>query len=228
MEKQEKKMTKGEMERRMNNAIVLVPKDKDTKSIWFDDKGVRLTYTMDYAVFSTISTSIVFNAILPNGFSMPYIYIKRFVEIALENDCQVKDDKGNVTHSYVKLMAMLKAKEDKTDFHIAWYVDLWFNNIMAPLYSISDTEVSSFMVYEQYVHNMARVQSSFEAGESEESITNKRFVEMVANHLKDFVSDMEETVLFEKKSNEEKAQDEATAMGELNEEINGKDANEKK
>ena len=44
--REQKKMTRGDLERRMNSAVVLIPKTKDTKSIWFDDKGLRLTVTM--------------------------------------------------------------------------------------------------------------------------------------------------------------------------------------
>ena len=225
--REQKKMTRGDLERRMNNAVVLIPKTKDTKSIWFDDKGLRLTVTMDYAVFATITTNTIFKAIVPGGVSMPYFYIKRFLELALENDCEVKDENGNVTHSYVKLMANLKAKEDQTDFRIAWYCDLWFNNIMSPLYSIGESEMESFMVYEQYVHNIAKKRAIFEAQEKDGDVTNKEFVESIAEHLKGFIGDMDDKVLFAKKSEEEQKQDEADAMAQLNNEINGKEVEDK-
>jgi hypothetical protein len=68
---------------------------------------------------------------------------KRFIELALENDCTVKDDKGVVRHSYAKLISVLKDKENKTEYNICWYIDLWLNNIFSPLYSIDETEIAS-------------------------------------------------------------------------------------
>ena len=42
MSNKQQSITKGDMERRMRNALVLVPKDKDYMGIYFDDKGLRL------------------------------------------------------------------------------------------------------------------------------------------------------------------------------------------
>ena len=142
-----KKITKGDLERRVRNAIVLVPRDKDYNAVHFDDKGLRLEITQDFAVISTGFHRHVFNALTAQGVSRPYLYTKRFIEIALENDCTVKDAKGNVTRSYGKLMAMLKEKEDKNEFQTAWYCDLWFNVIFHSLYAIDETTVSSFLVF---------------------------------------------------------------------------------
>ena len=124
-------------------------------------------------------------------------------------------------------MANLKAKEDQTDFRIAWYCDLWFNNIMSPLYSIGESEMESFMVYEQYVHNIAKKRAIFEAQEKDGDVTNKEFVESISEHLKGFIGDMGDKVLFAKKSEEEQKQEEADAMAQLNNEINGKDVDDK-
>ena len=83
------------------------------------------------------------------------------------------------------------------------------------------------MVYEQYVHNIAKKRAIFEAQEKEGDVTNKEFVESLAEHLKGFIGDMDNKVLFTKKSEEEAKQDEAKAMEELNNEINGKEAEDK-
>ena len=50
---EQKKPTKAQMARRLSNAIVLVEKTKDTQSVFFSDKGVRLTVTEDKAVIAT-------------------------------------------------------------------------------------------------------------------------------------------------------------------------------
>ena len=83
------------------------------------------------------------------------------------------------------------------------------------------------MVYEQYVHNIAKKRAIFEAQEKDGDVTNKEFVESIAEHLKGFIGDMEDKVLFAKKSEEEQKQEEADAMAQLNNEINGNDAEDK-
>lgn len=196
----------------MKSAIVLVPKDKETKSIYFDDKGLRLTITMDYAVVATGGHQHVFRNIVPSGVSRPYIYVKRFVDLAFENDCVVRDQKGNATHSYSKLMAVLKEKEDKRDFNIAWYVDLWLNNIFAPLYSIEETEVGSFLVYEQYMHNIARQHVLLM--EKKDDMTNKQFIDRTIENLRSYMAEMDERVLFPKETDEEALEKESKALEE--------------
>ena len=51
--REQKKETKAQLERRIKQAVVFVEKDKDTKSVFFSDKGLRLTVTNDTAVVET-------------------------------------------------------------------------------------------------------------------------------------------------------------------------------
>lgn len=212
MSNKQAKETKGEMERRMRNAIVLVPKDKDYKGIYFDDKGLRLEITSDFAVISTGFHRHVFNSFTMQGASRPYLYVRRFIELALENDCQVKDEKGRVTRSYAKLLSVLDAKEDKSEFNVAWYIDLWFNNIFHPLYAIGETETESFLVYESYLHNIAR--NKVIMSEKIDDMTNKAFIDAVCEDERKFVEGITERVVFKKKTDQEKMEEEIAAQQE--------------
>ena len=211
-----KKPTKGDIERRLRNALVFVTKDKDYKDVFFDDKGVRLEVTGDYAIISTAFHRHVFGALTAQGESRPYLYTRRFIEIALENECMVKDAKGNVTRSYGKLMAVLKEKEDQTEFRVAWYFDLWLNTIFHPLYGIGETEAESFLVYESYLHIIAR--NKIILSEKTEDITNKQFIEQIGKELVEFTKDVDEHVVFPKKTDEERKKEEIDALGEIAEE----------
>ena len=212
----EKDLSKGQLESRLRNALVFVPKDKDYKGVYFDDKGLRLEVTNDFAVITTGFHRHVFNSITSQGISRPYLYTQRFIEIALANDCMVKDAKGNVTRSYGKLMAVLKENEDQTEFRVAWYFDLWLNTIFHPLYSIGETEAESFLVYESYLHNLAR--NKIILSEKTEDITNKMFIEQIGKELIDFTKDVDEHVVFPKKTDEERKKEEIDALGEIAEE----------
>ena len=208
----EKDLSKGQLESRLRNALVFVPKDKDYKGVYFDDKGLRLEVTNDFAVITTGFHRHVFNSITAQGISRSYLYTRRFIEIALANDCMVKDEKGNVTRSYGKLMAVLKEKEDQTEFRVAWYFDLWLNNIFHPLYGIGETEIESFLVYESYLHNLAR--NKIILSEKTEDITNKTFIEQIGKELMEFTKDVDEHVVFHKKTDEELKKEEIDALAE--------------
>lgn len=210
---EEKKLTNGQLERRLKNALLHIDKTRDTKSIYFDDKGLRLTATEDFAIIETSFHRHVFNSITSQGISRPYLYTQRFIEIALSNDCLVKDEKGNITRSYNKLMSVLKEKEDKSEFNVCWYTDLWFNVIFHNLYGIGETEIESFLVYESYLHNLAR--NKIILSEKTEDITNKMFIEQIGKELMEFTKDVDEHVVFHKKTDEERKKEEIDALGEI-------------
>lgn len=215
--------TKGEMERRMRNAIVLVPKDKDYQAIYFDDKGLRLEVTADFAVITTGFHRHVFNSFTTQGVSRPWLYTRRFIEIALDNDCVVKDEKGNVTRSYAKLLSVLEKKEDKSEFNVAWYIDLWLNNIFHPLFTIGETEAESFLVYETFLHNVAR--NKVLMAEKTQDVTNVDFVNGVCDAELKMIDGIDKRVIFAKKTDEEAMQEEVAALQENENEKTLKDAN---
>lgn len=210
------KPTKSDLERRMRNALVLVPRDKDYQSIYFDDKGLKLEVTQDFAVISTGFHQHIFRNITAAGISRPYLYTKRFIEISTKVDCVVKDAKGYVKHSYSKLMAELKKNEDKSEYNLCWFYDLWLNNIFHPLYGIGETETEAFLVYESYMHNVARNQVIL--SEKINDLTNLQFIDETMALVKKFTEGMEEKVIFVKKTDEEKTQEEIEALQEQQQE----------
>ena len=212
MSNKQQQNTKSDLERRIRNAIVLVPKDKDYKGVYFDDKGLRLEVTSDFAIITTSFHRHVFGSFTSQGVSRPYLYTKRFVELALSNDCQTTDEKGNVTRSYSKLLNSLEKKDDKSEYNICWYFDLWLNNIFHPLFSIGETEAESFLVYESFLHNIAR--NKVIMSEKIDDMTNIGFVNAVTDEERKFIEGVDERVVFKKKTDEEKAKEEIDALQE--------------
>jgi hypothetical protein len=210
--KQSKKPTNAQLEKRLKCAILHIDKTKETKSIYFDDKGLRLTINEDWAIIATGAHQHVFRNITVAGVSRPYLYTQRFIEIALANDSTWKDEKGQVRRSYSKLFEIIKNKEDKTEYNMCWYVDLWLNNIFSPLYSIDETEIASFLVYEQYLHNVARSQVIL--SEHTDDMTNMQFVDALIDNEKKYFEGMKEAVIIHKKTDKEKTQEEVAALQE--------------
>lgn len=205
---EKKKLTRDQLERRINNSLVFVPRDKDYISVYFSDKGLRIEATKDNCVISTNFHKHVFDAYNTSTIvSRPYIYTKRLIEIALENDCKSEDG-----YSFAKLLDTLKGKEDKTEYNIVVYVDWWITNCFQPLYSIGESEVESFLVYESYLHNIAR--NAVLLGEKNEDLTNRQFFANVIKNMQDFIDGVDERVIFHKKSDEELAKESIEALQE--------------
>lgn len=204
---EQKKETRATIERKIKNAIVFVPKDKETISIFFGDKGVRLTVTSDTAVVAFGFSQTVYNNFNAAGISRPYLYTKRVIEIANENLGEIKTDNG---YSFQRLLDVLKEKEDKAEYSIVTYFSWFLQNLFSPQYGIAEDEVSSFLVYEDYVHNIAK--NSILLDVHNEDLTNKQFIDKMVANIKEFTNNLEESVLLHKKTDEEIAKEEMESV----------------
>lgn len=206
---EQKKPTNAQLQKRIANALIHIDKTKGTESIFFSDKGLRLTINEDFAIIATGFHRHVFNNFTSSGISRPYLYTKRVIEIANENLKDIDVDGG---YSFQKLLEMLKAKEDKSDYNIVTYYDWFVFNCFQPLYSIGESEVESFLVYEMYLHNIAR--QAVLLSEKKEDMTNKQFFENVIKNMQDFIEGIDERVIFHKMTDEEMAQANIEAMAQ--------------
>ena len=207
-----KKPTNAQLQRRIDNAVIHIDKTKDTKSVFFDDKLLRLTYNDEYAVVGTMFHRHVFDAVSNSGLSRPYVYVRRLVEIALENDCTTKDSNGNMTRSYAKLSKVLHEKEDRREYNVFRYVDWFLFNIYHPLYLIGEDSIMTFMTYFEYLHSIA-VNKIFLDGHKD-GMTNKQFIGEYMKILGEFVENDAEQAIFAAVSDDERIQQETEALTE--------------
>ena len=208
--KEEKKPTASQLERRLMNAVVHIDKTKDTQSIYFSDKGLRITVDKEYAIIETGFHRHIFTSFTSAGLSRPYLYTKRFLEAALEHEKEIVTESG---YSYERLFAVLKEDEkNKVKYNIAQYVDWWLFNIYAPLYSIGESEAETFLVYESFIHNLARQNVILE--EKTDDMTNVQFLDRVQKMEKDFTANIDESVIFKKLTDEELVKSEIEAVQE--------------
>jgi hypothetical protein len=206
---EQKKETRASIERKIKNAVVFVPKDKDTESIFFSDKGVRLTVTSDAAVVAFGFSQTIYSNYTMSGVSRPYIYTKRIIEIANENLEAIKTESG---YSYQRMLEVLNAKDDKSEYNIVVYYEWWLMVIFDGLYSISEDEVSSWLVYFKYINILAT--NSIILEEHKEDVTNKQFVEQFISRIKEFTDGVDERVLFHALSDEERMKQEIDAIAQ--------------
>lgn len=206
---QQKKPTNAQLQRRIQRAIVHLDRTKNTSEIYFSDRGLRLVSDNDYAVVETGFHRHVFSNITSSGISRPWLYSKRMVEIANAHLEECKTENG---YSFTRLIEFLKTKEDRTEYNICMYVDWWLFNLFQPLYAIGETEAEQFLVYESYIHNIAR--NSILLSEKTEDMTNKQFFDKIIEQMKEMAANMDERVLFEKKTDEEVAKENIEAIQE--------------
>lgn len=218
METTKKKLSNEQLQRRIEKAVVHLDRTKNTKSVYFDDKGVRLTCDdgEGYAIVETGFHKHVFQYMTSHGYSRPALYISSVIDIALSNDCIVKDAKGEQTRSYQKLLDVVKEKEDLSQYNICWFFQTWMLNIYAPLYSIGETESEAFLLYETYVHNLARMGVILR--EKKEDMTTHDFVKEVVKEEMEMVEKTPANVLFKALTDEERAEQEMKAMQEMEQE----------
>ena len=207
MEQKKKQLTKAQLESRLKRAVIHLDTTKSTKSIYFSDKGLRLTVDDDegYALIATGFHTHYFQNWTSEGISRPFLYTKRIIEIANENDCKVGDG-----YSYQRLMQVLKDKEDQSDYNIATYYDWWLFIIFNPLYSIAENEVSSWLVFFKYVQSLAT--SSILLEEHTKDVTNKQFIEKFKALIDEFTKEVDERVVLHKLTDDEFAKEQIDAL----------------
>ena len=208
--KTKKKMTNAQWERRVMNAIIHVDKTKDTRSVYFDDKGLRLTVTEDSVVISTMFHDHVFARITSSGWSRPYLYTERVVDIVLSlGDACRADDGGGL--SWLRALEVLKADAERaSEYNICVYYDWWLFNIFAPLYGIGETTAEAFLVYEDFIHNVAR--NVVLRDEHKEDVTNRAFLKAIADNMSEMTASLTEDVVLKAKTDEERMREEMEAL----------------
>ena len=136
--KNQKRPTNGQLQKRLERAVLHLDRTKNTQSIYWSDKGCRLTADNDYAIIAFGYSQTVFNNYNMSGVSRPWLYVKRVIEIALENEESIKTESG---YSYKKLLEVLKGKEDKSQYNICVYFEWYLMCLYSPQFSIGETEI---------------------------------------------------------------------------------------
>lgn len=226
--KQEKKPTNAQLQSRLNKAVIHIDRTKNTKEVYFDDRGLRLISCEDEVIVGTNFHRHVFQKVTSTGYSRPALYIERVIDFALANDCIVKNEDGDIKfhRSFARLKELLKAKEDNTDYNILEYVDWYLFNIFSPLYSIGEDAPQHFHVFFNYIQNIAFTSVYLE--EHKDGLTDKQFIEEYNDKMKELTSEMQEYQIFKPMSDEERMKQEVEAMQEIEQEEAAKEQTSKK
>jgi hypothetical protein len=212
---EKKKPTNAQLLKRIEKAICFVERDKDYRSIYFSDKGLKIECTQDYCVISTNYHKHVFTYVTSGGVSQPYLYVSYFLDIANRYLYEITENNGQENYySYRKLLDILKAIYDQdgecTDYIVAFYVDMYLFNIFTPLYEVGDSTSTQFMTYLHYCENLARTMVQLD--EHKKDVTNKEFILLFVDKLKELTQGLKESVIYKKLTDSEFAEREIKAM----------------
>lgn len=205
-------MTKEQLERRVKNALVFVPKDKSYSAVYLYDHGMRVEVTEDAAVISTNYHKHVFDRFTSAGISRPYIYSRKFVETVIKYKSYATDSEGNFILS--KLLDYLESCEDdaakSSDYVFCMYYTWWSYNISSNLYSIGEEWVDSVILYLTFLANVGR--DSILLSEKPDGMTAKDFIYSFIDKFNEFAAPFlegedSEMVLFEPKTDEQVAKE---------------------
>lgn len=212
MEKKKQKLTSSQLQKRLDNAVLHIDRTKETKTMFFDDKGVRLTVDDQNAIIETGYHRHVFSSITGSGMSRPYLYTKQVLDLGIRNikDITVRHEDGNLGASYGKLLEVLKSRGEQAEFQLATYYEWWLMVIFDGLYSIGETEVSAWLVFFKYVCVIAT--NSIVLEEHKSGLTNKKFVSKFFDLVKEITDSNAEHTLFEPMTDDEMVKKEIEAI----------------
>ena len=102
---EQKKATRGELEKRIKNAQLIVDKGKNYKAFYFADRGIGIYICQDYIVSTTNFHQHVWNRIDAMGYNTTCLMLESLVDIANTHseEIQDKNEKGEIYYSLDKL-----------------------------------------------------------------------------------------------------------------------------
>lgn len=112
---EQKKATRAQLEKRIDNALLIIDKGKEFKSIYLGDIGIGVYITKDYAIMTSNFHQHIWNRFNGKGYNKPYIYLDRFVNLSNEhiNEIGRKNIKGELFYSLSKLKAISTLRDEE-------------------------------------------------------------------------------------------------------------------
>lgn len=137
--------TKAQLQKRIDNSVLMINKGQHYKAFHFDDMGYTVHVCSDYAVISTPFHHTVFKY-YPNeevSYNNPYIYFNIFVDIAnkYKDKIQDKNVNGEVIYSLHKLKNLTEVED--AEKIIIDKIETYFYLLFDPMYLLGNTDFDS-------------------------------------------------------------------------------------
>ena len=138
---EQKKATRGELEKRIKNAQLIVDKGKNYKAFYFADRGIGIYICQDYIVSTTNFHQHVWNRIDAMGYNTTCLMLESLVDIANAHseEIQDKNEKGEVYYSLDKLRILDTLTE--TEKIIIQMTEKWLYVINTSNHTLSNNPI---------------------------------------------------------------------------------------
>ena len=138
---EQKKATRGELEKRIKNAQLIVDKGKNYKAFYFADRGIGIYICQDYIVSTTNFHQHVWNRIDAMGYNTTCLMLESLVDIANAHseEIQDKNEKGEVYYSLDKLKLVETLTE--TEKIIIQMTEKWLYVINTSNHTLSNNPI---------------------------------------------------------------------------------------
>lgn len=211
-----KKPTLSQLQKKIENAVVFVERDnKSYNSVYFDDRGLSLEVTNDFAVVSRLSFRMIFNAIVPSGYSRIYLVIKKIIEMAQNYGCDIEKDGKNIKSFWTlweNVTNSNKGEIEKTeDTSILALFSSWLDVQHCSVFSLSERVQDVFTI--QFMHKAFVLLFGVLSKPYDKDMTNVDIMKEFEKELKAFIKEKHGAfVVLQKETEEKKAQELANAM----------------
>lgn len=216
MEQKKTKPTNAQLQKRISRAVVHIDRTKDTKEVFFDDRGIRIVISDERAIISQLSFMMTFDEIVSGGYSRNYMVLNRIVEMVDEYDCVVVNEKGEKSVSFWKLYDSVKnsTKEGhEADNGIITKFIIWFGVMQSSMFMLSERTDFTFALGTQYAMNS--IISGSISKFYEKDMTNKELLAEIAKEFDTYRDSVkEEFVVMKKETKEDRKQAIANAIQE--------------
>lgn len=224
------KPTLAQLQKKISNAIVFIEKDPKTyNSIYFDDRGLTLEATDDYAIVGRLSFRMVFNSIVSGGYSRVHLVVQKIIEMAHSYGCKVEKN-GTFINSYWKLWENISTsdkdeKEKLEDLSILSMFSSWIDVQQCTIFSLSERTQDVFTL--QFAHRAFALFFGILSKPYDKDMTNVDLMKEFDKELKSFIKENKETFVVLKKETEEQRKEAiANAMEQNDIEENNNDEEE--
>lgn len=211
----EKKMTKEQLQRRLDKAVLHIDRTKSFKSCYFADRGIRISVEEDAALIGRSSYTMVFDRIVSGGFSRIYMILSSVVDMANKYDCDVMNADGDHYTSFYKLRDTLsKTEEAKGEYNVFVIFSAWFDVLQSTLFLAPEKPDEMFALNSIYVLNT--IVHGTVAKPYEKDMTCKELWNEIRKDFDDYVSGISDDYLVLKyKTKEEQEKEIAEAISGL-------------
>lgn len=217
---EQKKPTNAQLQKRIEKAVIHIDRTKDTKEVFFDDRGIRIVISDERAIISQLSFMMTFDEIVSGGYSRNYMVLNRITEMVDEYDCVVVNEKGEKSVSFWKLYDSVKnsTKEGhESDNGIITKFIIWFGVMQSSMFMLSERTDYTFALGTQYAMNS--IISGSISKFYERDMTNKELLSEIANEFDAYRNGVkEEFVVMKKETEEDRKQAIANAIQEREQE----------